>query len=175
MSYIKIIGEDERYHATIDIFTTQHGNQGIRFIGDEIPDTDKGFQMYDDENKLICDLSHYKYLYGSSNVYSSAPEEIEHPIGNNESIASASVYDGLSRRINQVAQQIEEVAPYTDSKPVYIDNTEVIFDCDRRGAVNAWLVIDGVQVNCDYEVADGRIRLIFDPLESVGTAHISVQ
>ena len=175
MSYVKIIGEDERYYVTLEPFTTQHGYQGVRFVGDIIPDTDKGFQVYDDQNRPTYDLSHMKYLYRSPNEYSVEPDEIEQPIGNNDSISSASVYDGLSRRINALSSQITELEPYTESKPAYIDDTEVIFDLSRNGSITAWLTVEDVRMPCNYEINENKIRVYFEPLEAIGTVTIQIQ
>lgn len=175
MSYVKIIGEDERYYVTLESFTTQHGYQGVRFIGDEIPETDKGFQVYDELDRPTYDLSKYTHLYRSPNEYSIEADEIEQPIGNNDSISSASVYDGLSRRINALSSQITELEPYIESKPAYIDDTEVIFDKNREGSITAWLTVENVRIPCSYEINENKIRVYFEPLEEVGTVTIQIQ
>ena len=53
MSYIKINGDNTHYIVSIMPFTTQHGYNAIRFIGEDIPETDKGFKLYDDNERTI--------------------------------------------------------------------------------------------------------------------------
>ena len=177
MSYVQFDGEDTRYYGSIMPFTTQHGYNAVRILSSPIPAKNTGFKFYNDNDTLIQSFSAYRYHY-EDNAYSVQKDEITPAAPANEPVGQspmASIQFAVSSLAAQTAEQIEALTPYTDEKPVYIDNTEVIFECDRRGAVTAWLEIDGVQVNCGYEVADGRIRLFFDPLEDVGTAHISVQ
>ena len=180
MSYVQFDGEDTRYYGSIMPFTTQHGYNAVRILSSPIPVKNAGFKFYNDRDELIQSFSGYRYHY-EGNAYSVSPDEIvpaapaNAPLGISPMAALQSAVVSLAIQANETADQVETITPYTDSKPVYIDNTEVIFDCDRHGAVNAWIEVDGVQINCDYEVADGHIRLTFDPLEAVGTAYISVQ
>ena len=110
--YVKIIGSSRRYNETFEPFTTQHGHEAVRFVGDEIPETDKGFKVYDDNDEELYDLSRYKYIY-RQNEYSVEQDEIEQPVGNNNSTASSvSVYEGLNRRIDYMASQLENITPY---------------------------------------------------------------
>ena len=75
--YIKINGSDEHYNASITTFSTQHGNEGVRVIGD-MPQTDKGFILYDDNDKVFNDLSDFVYSYGNNdNEYTKVEEIIE--------------------------------------------------------------------------------------------------
>lgn len=173
--YVKIIGNDEQYNETFEPFTTQHGYQAVRFIGDEIPETDKGFKVYDDNDKELYDLSKYKYIY-RQNEYSVEQDEIEQPVGNNESISvPSSSYSGLDRRIDYIASQVADITPYTETKEVYIDDTEVMFDIPKNGSISAWLEVDGMRTPCEYEVTEDKIRVYFEPLEMVGTVTIQVQ
>ena len=101
MSYIKINGDDTHYIVSIMPFTTQHGYNAIRFIGEDIPETDQGFKLYDDNDNIISDFSDYKYIY-RKNEYSVEHDEIVYPKGSDQPL-SPSPYDNLSRRISQVA------------------------------------------------------------------------
>lgn len=174
--YVKIIGNDEHYNETLESFTTQHGYPAVRFVGDEIPETDKGFEVYNDNDEELYDLSKYKYIY-RQNEYSVEHDEIEQPVGNNDSIpsSSSSVYDGLNARIDYIASQVADITPYTETRQVYIDDTEVVFTKAKEGSISAWLTVDGIQTPCEYEVTGNTIRVYFEPLEMIGTVTIQIQ
>lgn len=125
MSYIKINGEDTHYNVEPVSFTTQHGNQAIRFIGDEIPSTDKGFKMYDDEDREILDLSAYKYEY-RTNEYTVVEEQIQSPSGNNEPL-EPSAYDRMNQRLNDLNSKVNSITPYEETKKAYYAEIEKVF------------------------------------------------
>ena len=108
MSYIKINGDDVHYNVSISPFTTQHGYSAIRFIGEDIPETDKGFKLYNDKDEVISDFSDYKYIY-RQNEYSTEHDEIVYPKGSDAPL-SPSAYDNLSRRISRVANAVSVTA-----------------------------------------------------------------
>ena len=126
MSYIKINGDDVHYNVSISPFTTQHGYSAIRFIGEDIPETDKGFKLYNDKDEVISDFSDYKYIY-RQNEYSTEHDEIVYPKGSDAPL-QPSAYDNLSRRISQVSSRVNAITPYTESKNAYIDETECVFE-----------------------------------------------
>ena len=43
--YLKINGNDTKYNVSIKPFQTTNGYSAIRFIGEDIPETDKGFSI----------------------------------------------------------------------------------------------------------------------------------
>lgn len=108
MSYIKINGDDVHYNVSISPFTTQHGYSAIRFIGEDIPETDKGFKLYNDKDEVISDFSDYKYIY-RQNEYSTEHDEIIYPKGSDAPL-QPSAYDNLSRRISKVANAVSVTA-----------------------------------------------------------------
>ena len=175
MSYIKINGDDTHYIVSIMPFTTQHGYNAIRFIGENIPETDKGFKLYDDNDEVISDYSEYTNIY-RKNEYSVEHDEIVYPKGSNQPL-NPSPYDNLSRRINQVSSQVNAITPYTDSKNAYIDDTECVFEnVNKEGALTV-NVVDRNGVSIDYQVAkeDNNIIVTFEPLEEVATVSIVIQ
>lgn len=108
MSYIKINGDDVHYNVSISPFTTQHGYSAIRFIGEDIPETDKGFKLYNDKDEVISDFSDYKYIY-RQNEYATEHDEIVYPKGSDAPL-QPSAYDNLSRRISKVANAVSVTA-----------------------------------------------------------------
>ena len=175
MSYIKINGDDTHYSVSIMPFTTQHGYNAIRFIGETIPETDKGFKLYDDNDEEISDFSDYTYIY-RQNEYSVEHDEIVYPKGSDQPL-NPSPYDNLSRRISQVSSQVNAITPYTDSKNAYIDDTECVFEnVNKEGALTV-NVVDRNGVSIDYQVAkeEGNIIVTFEPLEEVATVSIVIQ
>ena len=175
MSYIKINGDDVHYNVSISPFTTQHGYSAIRFIGEDIPETDKGFKLYNDKDEVISDFSDYKYIY-RQNEYSTEHDEIVYPKGSDAPL-QPSAYDNLSKRISQVSSQVNAITPYTESKNAYIDETECVFEnVIKEGALTV-NVVDRNGVSIDYQVAkeDNNIIVTFEPLEEVATVSIVIQ
>ena len=170
--YIKINGSDIHYNANLIPFKTQHGNQGIRVIGD-MPETDKGFKSYDDKDKVISDYSEYIYLYGE-NEYTIVQETTQ-PASISFQPIPPSSYDRLSSRVSQVSSQVNAITPLTMSKNVYVGDTECEFDLVKGGNISAWLVTNDTQTPCVFEVIDNKIRVLFDELDEVGTINISIQ
>lgn len=122
MSYIKINGEDTHYNVDIVPFTTQHGKRAVRFIGDVIPSTNKGFKMYDDNDKEIADLSTYIFEY-RQNEYSEEEDEQILPTGNDDPIQPSS----LDRRLSNMSRQISNITPYEETKKAYYGENEKVF------------------------------------------------
>lgn len=112
MSYVKIHGEEIPYAVDIMPFTTQHGYDAVRFIGEEVPITDKGFDFYDDNDQLIADLTKYKYFY-SDNSYSVEYDEIESPKGSDAPLPP-SQYSRLSSRISHISSRVSQNVNKTD-------------------------------------------------------------
>ena len=174
--YVKIIGNDEQYNETFEPFTTQHGYQAVRFTGDEIPETDKGFKVYNDNDKEIYDLSKYKYIY-RQNEYSVEQDEIEQPIGNNESISvPSSSYGALDRRIDYIASQVADITPYKASKTAYIDDTSVEFDIAKDGNISVYMVDgEGQNVPFTFEQNNGKVIVAFEKRDSLAEATMVIQ
>lgn len=125
MSYIKINGEDTHYNVDVESFTTQHLHKAVRFIGDEIPSTNKGFKMYNDNDEEVLDLSAYIYEY-RPNEYSIEEEEVISPEGSNQPL-SPSVIDVMNNKINQVNSRVNAITPYEETKRAYYGENEKVF------------------------------------------------
>lgn len=173
MLYIKI--GKQKYPCKFQVFTTQLGNDGIRIIGD-VP-LANGFQIVDENDNLITDRSEYTYLYREDDTckeYTKVAEEIIPTEGFTLGTPS-SPYDVLSRRISAVNNRVSDITPYTESKDVYIGNTECIFNKPKDGNISAWLTVGNEQIPCTYEVVNDMIVVSFEALEEVGTVNISIQ
>lgn len=171
--YIKINGSDEQYDAYITTFKTQHSNDAIKIIGD-VPQTDKGFKLYDDNGKLVNDLSDYIYPYGEDgNKYSNVEDIIINGESTFEPI-SPSAYDRLSSRVSALNGQVNALTPYTETKTVYIGETECIFDKVVNGNISAYLEIGGEQMPCNITVGEKYITVSFDEAEDLGLVTISI-
>lgn len=138
MSYIKINGDDVHYNVSISPFTTQHGYNAIRFIGEDIPETDKGFKLYNDKDEVISDFSDYKYLY-RQNEYSTEHDEIIYPKGSDTPLPPSAI-DRVNSRISQVDSKVNAITPYEETKKAFYGEIEKVF----------------------YNVPEGNITIFFD-------------
>lgn len=170
MAYVKINGDETHYNVSIMPFTTQHGYKAIRFIGEEIPQTNMGFKYFDDNDNEISDFSNYIYFY-RDNEYSIEEDEIVLPVGNNDPIPPSYI----DVQINRLNSQINAITPYTESKTAYIGDTECIFNLTRIGNVTAWMTSNELQIPCNVEVVENKIIVRFNELEDIATVNISVQ
>ena len=138
MSYIKINGEDTHYNVSIMPFTSQHGYDAIRFIGEEIPETDKGFQLFGDDDVIISDYTDYKYIY-RPNEYTVEHDEIVLPTWVDTPLEPSPI-DRINSRVSQVSSQVNAITPYEDSKKAYYGEIEKVF----------------------YNVPNGNVTIFFD-------------
>lgn len=171
MSYLKINGEDTRYIENLENFETQHGIKGIRFVGDEIPATDKGFKYYDDNDTEMFDLSDYKYEY-RQNEYTVESDEIELPIGTDEPLP-ISIIEQLNNKINRVANDVISITPYTDTKIGYYGEKEKIFYGVPQGNLSVFFD----NYNGDYSInrINDRVVIAFNTLNATTKISIMVQ
>lgn len=171
--YAKINGSSKKYKIfSLSTFETQNNNIGIRVLG-EMPDTDKGFKLYDDGDNLIGDYSDYVYLY-NPNEYTKVSEE-KIPASGTDAPLPPSAYDILSRSISNVNNRVSQIKPYVMTKDVYIGETSCEFDLVKNGNINAWLTTQDVQLACNFEVIENKIIVSFEELEEVGTVSVSIQ
>ena len=175
MSYIKINGDDTHYSVSIMPFTSQHGYDAIRFIGEDIPETDKGFQLFGDDDVIISDYTDYKYIY-RPNEYTVEKDEIVLPTWVDTPL-NPSPIDRVNARVSQISSQVNAITPYTDSKNAYIDDTECVFENVYKDGALTVNVVDRNGVSIDYQVAkeDNNIIVTFEPLEEVATVSIVIQ
>ena len=168
--YIKINGSDERYEANLMPFKTQHGNQGVEVLNG-MPQTDKGFKVYNDNDKVFADYSDYIYLY-RENQYTTVEETI---------IPAQCGYSPLppsqiSRQIASLNNRVSEVTPYTETKQAYIDDTECVFNTSVKGNVSAFVVDkEGNNISNTVTIENDKIKVSFEALKNVATVTISVQ
>lgn len=169
MSYLKINGEDTKYNVSLSPFTTQHGKRAVRFIGDEIPTTSKGFKYYNDDDELIVDMSAYVYQY-RQNEYTMEQDEIVMPLPNDDPV-EPSVLDRMNARINRVSSQVYAITPYTDSKTGYYGEIEKVFYNVPNGDISVFFDnYDG-----EYTMAwdGGRLTISF-PERLTDTTNINI-
>lgn len=173
MPYLKIIGENIKYYVTLKPFTTQHGYKAIYFIGDSIPSTNKGFKYYDDNNKIIADLSDYLFEY-QPNKYSTNVDIIELPVGSNDS-AFPSVLDDINLKIQFLNSTINQLIPYTNSKELYIGDTNCIFENIPQGNISIFIIdSEGNKIESTFEKINNNLIVNFEELQNAATINISI-
>ena len=169
--YLKINGSSKKYNVTLNPFTSQHGYRAVRFVGDTIPTTDKGFKYYDDDDNVKADLSDYKYEY-HQNEYTVEQEHEELPSGTPAS-PSPSAIDRLSARVSQLSSNVAEITPFKESKTAYYGEKEKRFYGVPSGVVTVYFdKYDG-----EYTVSrmDDVLTVSFPALASETNVTIMVQ
>lgn len=159
-------------------FQTQLGNTAVRIVGD-VP-TASGFEIVDDNDNVIGDMSEYTYLYREDNRCKEYTKVAETPIPA-ESYASGDTpitpYDVLSRRISAVNNRVTEITPYTESKEAGIQDKECVFDGQYKdGIISATVITSrGDYIPCTVEKSTDNITVKFDELTDVATVTVSIQ
>lgn len=166
--YIKINGEDTHYDVSVKPFTTQHGANAIRFVGDEIPTTDKGFKYYDDEDNEIADYSAFVYEY-RPNEYSDAYDEIVYPAGSDVPLKP----NPLDVRLSNMSRQISAITPYEQSKTAYYGEIEKVFYGVPNGNVSVFF--DNYNGEYSTSRVEDRFTVKFPRLEEQTNITIMVQ
>lgn len=157
MSYIKINGDDVHYNVSISPFTTQHGYNAIRFIGEDIPETDKGFKLYNDRDEVISDFSDYKYLY-RSNEYSTEHDEIIYPKGSDTPLPPSAI-DRVNSRISQVDSKVNAITPYEETKKAFYGEIEKVFYNVPEG--NTTIFFDNYDGEYEVNRIENRLTIKF--------------
>ncbi len=128
MLYQKI-GEQKYPIDKFSTFITQMGNSAIRIVGD-VPLAENGFEIVDDNDNVIGDMSEYTYLYREDSKCKEYTKVAETPIPA-ESYASGDTpitpYDVLSRRISAVNNRVTQITPYEQTRTAYYGENEKIF------------------------------------------------
>ena len=106
-------------------FKTQHGYDAIRFIGDEIPSTNEGFILYNEDDTQIADYSDYTYEY-RQNEYSVEEDIIEPGQGSDDPLPP-SVFDNINKQISSLNNRVSNVTPYEETKKAYYGEKEKAF------------------------------------------------
>lgn len=152
--YIKIIGEEEKYNVTLQPFTTQHGYRAVKFVGEEIPETNKGFKAYNNDDEEIGDLSDFVYLY-KPNQYSVGEDIIESPSGNDKPIPP----NPLDVRLSRMSAQINSITPFTETKRAYYGEIEKVFYNVPEG--NTTIFFDNYSGDYDVKRIENRLTVSF--------------
>lgn len=172
--YLKINGEDTHYDVTIMPFTSQHGKKAVKFIGDEIPSTNKGFTYYNDDDTVLSDLSDFVYEY-APNEYTAEEDIVEYPKGSDAPLPSSAIAR-LNSKVNRLSSQVTSITPYTETKTAYIDDKEVEFDY-RTGNISVYMVNRNGEAIPHEVVIDkdvNKIKVLFKALDSVADVTISI-
>lgn len=157
MSYIKINGDDVHYNVSISPFTTQHGYDAIRFIGEDIPETDKGFKLYNDKDEVISDFSDYKYQY-RSNEYSTEHDEIVYPKGSDTPLPPSAI-DRVNSRVSQVDSKVNAITPYEETKKAFYGEIEKVFYNVPEG--NTTIFFDNYDGEYEVNRIENRLTVTF--------------
>ena len=174
MAYLKINGKKTHYAVTLAAFTSQHGYEAVRFIGEEVPQTDKGFKYYADDDTEIADLSRFTHYY-RPNEYTAEEDIIEAPEGSNEPIGPSAL-DVMSRRISQLGSQVSAITPIVCTKHAYIGDTRCEFDAQGLpdGVITASVNAGGIYVPFILDRTATTIVVTFEELEEVAEVTISI-
>ena len=177
MIYQKI-GENKYPIDKFTTFATQMGQTAVRIIGD-VPTAENGFEIVDDADNVIGDMSEFTYLYREDENVKEYTKESEEIIPT-QSFASGDIpitpYDVLSRRISAVNSRVTQITPYEQTKTAYIDDTDVFFDIPKDGNISVFMVDgEGQNVPFEYEQINGQIKVSFEKRESLATVTISIQ
>lgn len=157
MSYIKINGDDVHYNVSISPFTTQHGYGAIRFIGEDIPETDKGFKLYNDDDEIISDFSDYKYQY-RQNEYSTEHDEIVYPKGTDAPLPPSAI-DRVNSRVSQVDSKVNAITPYEETKKAFYGEIEKVFYNVPEG--NTTIFFNNYDGEYEVNRIENRLTVIF--------------
>ena len=171
--YVKINGDDTKYFVSLTTFTTQHGFDAVRFIGDEIPNEDNdGFKMYNDDDTIMSDLSAYKYAY-RQNEFSVEKDIIVPPKGSDAPLPPSS-YDILSRRVSKINSQVVAITPYEKTQKAYYNEIEKAFYGVPQGNVSVFF--DNYEGEYSIERNEGRVVVKFpERLNTITNVTIMVQ
>ena len=159
--YLKINGEDTHYDVTIMPFTSQHGKKAVKFIGDEIPSTNKGFTYYNDDDTVLSDLSDFVYEY-APNEYTAEEDIVEYPKGSDAPLPTSAIAR-LNSKVNRLSSQVTSITPYTETKTAYYGEKEKTFYNVPNG--NTSVFFD--KYNGGYSVSRTEDRLIISFDETI--------
>lgn len=167
--YIEIDGVE--YPCEVATTISQLGQTVIRVISEEAPVAEDGFVLISGDKTF--DRSSFKYLYredGNVKEYTEVAEEIIPASG----YISGVPENPLAKQLSAMNQRISNLTPYTESRDVYIGETECRF-AKRNGNISAFLNVGGLQKPCEIQTDEAYIIVSFDELEDVGTVTISIQ
>ena len=134
MLYIKI--GDNKYPAEFESFTTQLGNPAIRVISDA--PTAEGFEIVDENDKVISDKSDFKYLYMEEENAKDYTNVAEQPIPTQSFNVGNTTVNPLQRQINSLNKRVSDITPYEQSKVGYYGENEKVFYGVPNGNVSVF-------------------------------------
>lgn len=171
MLYIKI-GENKYPIDKFSTFITQLGNSAVRIVGD-VPLAENGFEIVDDNDNVIGDMSEFTYLYREDDTckeYTKVAEEI---------IPTESFYIGdypvspVQKQINALNRRVSEITPFEQTKTAYYGEIEKVFYGVPDGNVTVFFdKYDG-----EYEVSriEDRLTVSFPRLTDMTNITVMVQ
>lgn len=171
MLYIKI-GENKYPIDKFSTFITQLGNSAVRIVGD-VPLAENGFEIVDDNDNVIGDMSEFTYLYREEDnckEYTKVAEEI---------IPTESFYIGdypvspIQKQINALNRRVSEITPYEQTKTAYYGEIEKVF----YGVPNGVLTVVFDNYDGEYQTSriEDRLTVKFPKLEKQTNITIVVQ
>lgn len=170
--YLKINDSDIKYQASVVPFRTQHGNVGVNIIGD-VPQTNKGFKLYDEDDNIVSDYSSFIYLY-KENAYTEAEEVIEEGECSFEPIISDHTIDNINKRISNLNDKVSEITPYKQEKMAYYGEKEKTFYNVPKGNVSVFF--DNYSGDYSVNRISDRLTVSFpQALEQQTTVNIMIQ
>ena len=78
-----------------------------------------------------------------------------------------------TEKVDDTANKVVQITPYTDSKQAYYGDTEVTFYDAPQGNVSVF--IDGYNGGYSVSRVEGRLLVSFDALDKQTTVSISIQ
>ena len=153
---------------------TQKGFPAIMFIGEAVPETQsKGFIYFDDDDILIADYSEYNNFY-KPNIFAISKDVPIDPKPNNKSEGSQIYNSSIISDVMDLKRKVADMETYTETKPVFIHNTQCVFEVEKIGAVSAQLTVGGIITPCQFTVNKNQITVSFEELEEVGEVTIYI-
>ena len=184
MGYLMINGdENERhYNVILDPFSTQHGYPSVKIIGEAVPSEDieaNGFKFYGDDDHVIGDYTEYTHRYGDPEgaipAYSNKADTPFDGDGGEAVPMGPSVFDRINARINGLQTEVNDMTPYSETKTAYINDTQLIFDRPRDGAVSVYMIdANGLLVNTKEIVEPHRVIVQFEKREITATVTMTI-
>ena len=78
----------------------------------------------------------------------------------------------ITAKVDDSANQVKAITPYTETKTAYIGDTEIVFTDVPSGNL---LVFTNPDMMLNWERAEKNVRVVFLPLEEVTQVTITVQ
>lgn len=171
MLYIKI-GENKYPIKKFNTFITQLGNSAVRIVGD-VPLAENGFEIVDDNDNVIGDMSEFTYLYREEDNCKEYTKEAE------EIIPTESFYIGdypvspIQKQISALNRRVSEITPYEQTKTAYYGEIEKVFYGVPDGVLN--VTFDKYDGEYSISRIDDRVTVSFPRLTEQTNISLMVQ